>query len=76
MRGMIPVPAPGVLNCMFVHSDGVVMMCVASLQVEAWKPVVEAVKSKGGRFLMQLWHVGRASHQGEVVPLYFRPKAG
>lgn len=31
-------------------------------QVEAWKPVVQAVKDKGGFFLMQLWHVGRASH--------------
>eukprot|EP00882_Tetradesmus_deserticola_P013553 GHRQ01014389.1.p1 GENE.GHRQ01014389.1~~GHRQ01014389.1.p1 ORF type:complete len:187 (+),score=43.90 GHRQ01014389.1:193-753(+) len=32
-------------------------------QVEAWKPVVQAVKDKGGVFLCQLWHVGRASHQ-------------
>jgi hypothetical protein len=34
-------------------------------QVEAWKPVVKAVKDKGGLFLLQLWHVGRASHPGE-----------
>jgi 12-oxophytodienoic acid reductase len=34
-------------------------------QVEAWKPIVQAVKDKGGVFLMQLWHVGRASHAGE-----------
>lgn len=31
-------------------------------QVEAWKPVVAAVEAKGGLFLCQLWHVGRASH--------------
>lgn len=32
--------------------------------MEAWKPVVKAVKDKGGLFLLQLWHVGRASHTG------------
>eukprot|EP00879_Flechtneria_rotunda_P030841 GHRR01033533.1.p1 GENE.GHRR01033533.1~~GHRR01033533.1.p1 ORF type:complete len:354 (+),score=113.72 GHRR01033533.1:2089-3150(+) len=32
-------------------------------QVEAWKPVTQAVKDKGGIFLCQLWHVGRASHE-------------
>jgi 2,4-dienoyl-CoA reductase-like NADH-dependent reductase (Old Yellow Enzyme family) len=26
--------------------------------------VVDAVKAKGGLFLCQLWHVGRASHPG------------
>jgi hypothetical protein len=26
---------------------------------------VKAVKDKGGLFLLQLWHVGRASHTGE-----------
>lgn len=31
-------------------------------QVEAWKPVVKAVHDKGGVFVCQLWHVGRASH--------------
>lgn len=38
------------------------------LQVEAWKPVVKAVKDKGGLFLLQLWHVGRASHTGQCQP--------
>ncbi len=33
-------------------------------QVEAWKPVVQAVKDKGCNFMLQLWHVGRASHAG------------
>ncbi|GJP42127.1 hypothetical protein CLOM_g1726 [Closterium sp. NIES-68] len=31
-------------------------------QVEAWKPIVKAVKAKGGVFFCQLWHAGRASH--------------
>ncbi|KAI3445567.1 hypothetical protein Pfo_002232 [Paulownia fortunei] len=30
-------------------------------QVEAWKPVVQAVHQKGGIFFCQLWHVGRVS---------------
>ncbi|XP_022736649.1 putative 12-oxophytodienoate reductase 11 isoform X1 [Durio zibethinus] len=30
-------------------------------QVEAWKPIVDAVHAKGGIFFCQLWHVGRAS---------------
>ncbi|XP_024008712.1 putative 12-oxophytodienoate reductase-like protein 1 isoform X2 [Eutrema salsugineum] len=32
-------------------------------QVEAWKPIVNAVHSKGGFFLCQLWHAGRVSHR-------------
>ena len=31
-------------------------------QVEAWKPVTEAVHAAGGRIVVQLWHVGRMSH--------------
>jgi N-ethylmaleimide reductase len=31
-------------------------------QVEAWRPVVDAVHERGGRFLLQLWHTGRISH--------------
>jgi len=30
-------------------------------QVEGWKLVTEAVHAKGGRILLQLWHVGRIS---------------
>jgi 2,4-dienoyl-CoA reductase-like NADH-dependent reductase (Old Yellow Enzyme family) len=30
-------------------------------QVEGWKRVTEAVHAKGGRILLQLWHVGRMS---------------
>ncbi len=35
-------------------------------QLEAWKPVVKAVKDKGGVFFCQLWHTGRASHPGAI----------
>ncbi|KAK7339593.1 hypothetical protein VNO77_20271 [Canavalia gladiata] len=31
-------------------------------QVEAWKPIVNAVHAKGGVFFCQIWHVGRASN--------------
>ncbi|XP_045816697.1 12-oxophytodienoate reductase 2-like isoform X3 [Trifolium pratense] len=30
-------------------------------QVEAWKPIVDAVHAKGGTFFCQIWHVGRVS---------------
>ena len=29
-------------------------------QVEAWKPVTDAVHEAGGRIVAQLWHMGRA----------------
>ncbi len=31
-------------------------------QVEGWKAITRAVHEKGGRILVQLWHVGRVSH--------------
>jgi len=31
-------------------------------QVEAWKPVTDAVHEAGGRIAAQLWHMGRVSH--------------
>lgn len=31
-------------------------------QVEAWKPVTEAVHEAGGRIVLQLWHMGRLVH--------------
>ncbi|PZU58271.1 MAG: alkene reductase [Sphingobium sp.] len=31
-------------------------------QVEAWKPVTEAVHAAGGRIFVQLWHMGRVVH--------------
>jgi len=36
-------------------------------QVEAWKPVVNAVHAKGGIFFCQIWHVGRASDMGIYI---------
>ncbi|KAK9131373.1 hypothetical protein Sjap_011860 [Stephania japonica] len=32
-------------------------------QIEAWKPIVDAVHAKGSILFCQLWHVGRASNQ-------------
>ncbi|KAK4851897.1 hypothetical protein QYF36_019252 [Acer negundo] len=32
-------------------------------QVDAWKPIVDAVHAKGGIFFCQLWHVRRVSNQ-------------
>ncbi len=31
-------------------------------QVEAWRPVTEAVHEAGGRIALQLWHMGRVVH--------------
>src|SRR5580658_7396862 len=31
-------------------------------QIEGWKPVVRAVHEAGGRFVAQLWHMGRLVH--------------
>ncbi len=31
-------------------------------QVQAWKPVTDAVHNEGGAIVAQLWHTGRASH--------------
>ncbi|KAI5079626.1 hypothetical protein GOP47_0005105 [Adiantum capillus-veneris] len=31
-------------------------------QVEAWKPIVQAVHNKGAFFFLQIWHVGRVSN--------------
>jgi len=32
-------------------------------QEAGWKGVVDAVHAKGGRMALQLWHVGRVSHE-------------
>lgn len=32
-------------------------------QIAAWKPVTDAVHAAGGKIAVQLWHVGRISHQ-------------
>src|ERR1700761_9438129 len=31
-------------------------------QVEAWKPVTDAVHEAGGRIVAQVWHMGRIVH--------------
>ena len=31
-------------------------------QVRAWQAVTQAVHAKGGKIVVQLWHVGRISH--------------
>ncbi|KAF5457085.1 hypothetical protein F2P56_021216 [Juglans regia] len=35
-------------------------------QIDAWKPIVDAVHAKGGIFFCQLWHVGRVSNQAPI----------
>jgi 2,4-dienoyl-CoA reductase-like NADH-dependent reductase (Old Yellow Enzyme family) len=49
-------------------------------QVEGWKLVTQAVHAKGGKIVMQLWHVGRVSDpslldgQAPVAPSAIAPK--
>lgn len=31
-------------------------------QIDGWSRVVDAVKARGGRIVLQLWHCGRISH--------------
>ncbi|CAM8890209.1 unnamed protein product [Rhodiola kirilowii] len=50
---LISSTAAGFPHCPGIYKDE---------QVEAWKPVVNAVHAKGGVIFCQLWHVGRASH--------------
>lgn len=40
-------------------------------QVEAWKPVVDAVHAKGGVFFCQIWHAGRVSNSGAFLTYTF-----
>jgi len=47
-------------DCRYPHTPGI----FTKEQVEAWKPIVKAVKDKGAVFFCQLWHVGRVSHNG------------
>ncbi|KAH0776312.1 hypothetical protein KY290_007723 [Solanum tuberosum] len=39
-------------------------------QVEAWKPIVNAVNAKGGIFFCQIWHVGRVSSTAQWAGSY------
>jgi len=45
-----------------------------SEQLEAWKRVTTAVHAKGGKIVVQLWHVGRVSHN-ELQPEGGQPVA-
>lgn len=58
----IAAQAVAFLVCRYPNVPGI----HTAQQVEAWKPVVQQVKQKGAVFFCQLWHVGRASHQGEL----------
>ncbi len=42
----------------YMNSPGIFTM----EQIEAWKPITEAVHQRGGVIFLQLWHVGRVSH--------------
>jgi N-ethylmaleimide reductase len=42
----------------YLNSPGI----FSQLQVEAWKPITQAVHQKGSKMFLQLWHVGRVSH--------------
>ena len=43
-------------------------------QVQAWRAVTEAVHDKGGKIVVQLWHVGRISHPS-LQPGHAKPLA-
>lgn len=43
-------------------------------QVAGWKKVTEAVHAKGGKIVLQLWHVGRISHPS-LLPNHALPIA-
>lgn len=37
-------------------------------QVQAWRRITDAVHARGGRIVVQLWHVGRISHVSLLPP--------
>jgi N-ethylmaleimide reductase len=43
-------------------------------QVKGWKKVVDAVHARGGKIVLQLWHVGRISHPS-LLPNNAQPVA-
>lgn len=55
----------GYLNTPGIYSPG---------QVRAWRRIVEAVHTSGGRIFLQLWHVGRISHSS-LLPNHAQPLA-
>ena len=52
----------------YINTPGI----YAEAQVAGWKKVTDAVHRAGGRIFIQLWHVGRVSHQdfqGGALPV-------
>ena len=53
----------------YAHTPGI----FTREQVAGWRLITEAVHARGGRIFLQLWHVGRQSHQdlqpGGVLPV-------
>ena len=53
----------------YAHTPGI----FTREQVAGWRPITEAVHARDGRIFLQLWHVGRQSHQdlqpGGVLPV-------
>jgi N-ethylmaleimide reductase len=50
---MVSPLSNGYMNCPGIYSQE---------QVEGWRGVTEAVREKGGRIFLQLWHSGRIAH--------------
>ncbi len=49
----------GYLDTPGIHTDA---------QVQGWRRVTQAVHARGGRIVVQLWHVGRISHVSLLPP--------
>lgn len=45
-------------TCAFINEPGI----YSKEQIQAWKKITDAVHSKGGRIVLQIWHGGRACH--------------
>ena len=61
----VSVLAQGYLDTPGIYTDA---------QVAAWKQVTDEVHARGGRIVMQLWHVGRISH-ASLLPAGEQPVA-
>lgn len=61
----------------YINTPGI----YSKAQIEGWKQVVDKVHAKGGKIVIQLWHVGRMSHpdfhNGELplAPSAFNPNS-
>ncbi len=59
----VAITGRGYLGAPGIYSDA---------QVAGWRKITDAIHARGGRMLLQLWHVGRASHvdmTGGVAPV-------